>query len=180
MSAARTASALALCMAALGLQGCALWPFAQKGESAPAPKAEVQPTSTSITPGELVGAWQCAFDIAMGPDSARFDYTDQFHPDGALRAQAHLVYDMPSTGQQHEFVVQGEGHWRMQGNTITLIVPRVVRQDRSARKRPELLRDKDLVPEDLSDTWTVQSRQGNTLRVLVGSLADTMLCHRED
>jgi len=67
----------------------------------------------------------------------------------------------------------------MEGDTITLIVPEVVRQDRSRQKNPELLKDKDLVPEDLSDTWTVQAVQGSKMRVLVGSLADEMLCEKE-
>ena len=58
-------------------------------------------------------------------------------------------------------------------------MPEVVRQDRSRQKNPELLKDKDLVPEDLSDTWTVQAVQGSKMRVLVGSLADEMLCEKE-
>ena len=68
----------------------------------------------------------------------------------------------------------------MEGDTITLIVPEVIKQDRSTQKHPELINDKDLVPEDLSDTWTVKARQGQHLRVLTGSLADEMLCNKED
>ena len=121
---------------------------------------------------------------AMGPAiaSALADPATQeimVNPDGTLKAQAYLVYDMRSTQQQYSFVVQGEGSWRMEGNAITLIVPKVVNQDRSETKHPELVNDKDLVPEDLSDTWTVQAHQGKNMRVIVGSLADEMLCQKE-
>ena len=63
--------------------------------------------------------------------------------------------------------------------TITMIVPEVVKQDRSEHKKPELMQDKDLVPEDLSDTWTVQAHQGRNMRVVAGSLADEILCQKE-
>ena len=128
---------------------------------------------------DLHGVWECSFQIKMGEDAARFTYTNQFNADGTLKSQAYLVYQMPSTQQQYAFVVQGSGHWRAAGNTVTLMVPDVVRQDRSTHKNPDMVKDKDLVPEDLNDTWTVQARQGNNMRVLVGSLADEMLCQKE-
>lgn len=179
------------------LAGCSsLWPFGgkKKEETAPAPQsssaanpstsskaAPQAPTagSGSISPASLHGVWECNFQVKMGEDSAHFTYTDQFNPDGTLKAQAYLVYDMPSTKQKYSFVVQGEGNWRIEGNTITLIVPKVVKQDRSEIKHPELVNDKDLVPEDLSDTWTVQAHQGRNMRVIAGSLADEMLCQKE-
>ena len=179
------------------LAGCSsLWPFGgkKKEEAAPAPQSSSPsgsstagkpapqapvPGSGSISPANLHGVWECNFQVKMGQDSAHFTYTDQFNPDGTLKAQAYLVYDMPSTQQKYSFVVQGEGSWRMEGNTITLIVPKVVKQDRSEIKHPELINDKDLVPEDLSDTWTVQAHQGKNMRVVVGSLADEMLCQKE-
>ena len=179
------------------LAGCSsLWPFGgkKKEETAPAPQSSsaTGPSTTSkpapqapaagngsISTLNLHGVWECSFQIKMGQDSAHFTYTDQFNPDGTLKAQAYLVYDMRSTQQQYSFVVQGEGSWRMEGNAITLIVPKVVKQDRSETKHPELVNDKDLVPEDLSDTWTVQAHQGKNMRVIVGSLADEMLCQKE-
>jgi hypothetical protein len=179
------------------LAGCSsLWPFGgkKKEETAPAPQSSsaTGPSTTSkpapqapaigngsISAANLHGVWECSFQIKMGQDSAHFTYTDQFNPDGTLKAQAYLVYDMRSTQQQYSFVVQGEGSWRMEGNAITLIVPKVVKQDRSETKYPELVNDKDLVPEDLSDTWTVQAHQGKNMRVIVGSLADEMLCQKE-
>lgn len=179
------------------LAGCSsLWPFGdkKKEETAPAPQSSsaTGPSTTSkpapqapaagngsISAANLHGVWECSFQIKMGQDSAHFTYTDQFNPDGTLKAQAYLVYDMRSTQQQYSFVVQGEGSWRMEGNAITLIVPKVVKQDRSETKHPELVNDKDLVPEDLSDTWTVQAHQGKNMRVIVGSLADEMLCQKE-
>lgn len=183
-----------LAAAPLALSACSLWPAKQAAE-APLPTqaaAKSTPATNSAAPaeagkagagrigaGELHGVWECSFQIRMGEDVANFTYTDQFHSDGSLRSQAYLVYDMPSTRQQYAYVLQGTGHWRMEGDTITLIVPEVVRQDRSRQKNPELLKDKDLVPEDLSDTWTVQAVQGSKMRVLVGSLADEMLCEKE-
>lgn len=177
-------------LVASGLAGCAGWmPFKSKPDAAPAPQAtstapgkapEAPATTTAtISPADLHGVWECSFQIKIGEDNARFIYTDQFNPDGSLRAQALLIYELPSTQQQYRFVVQGQGHWRMEGSTITLIVPQVVKQDRSAQKHPELIQDKDLVPEDLSDTWTIQARHGKNMRVLAGSLADEMLCNKE-
>ena len=177
------------------LVGCSSWmPFKSKKEAEPAPLATQAPaagasantpqaptvTNATIAAADLHGAWECQFQVKIGEDLATFTYTDQFKPDGTLKAQAYLVYELPSTKQQYNFVVQGDGHWRMEGSTITMIVPQVVKQDRSTQKHPELINDKDLVPEDLSDTWTVQAKQGKNMRVIVGSLADEMLCHQED
>lgn len=161
-----------------------LWPFGKK-EAEPAPKATAAASAAQaakpvqLQAEYLHGTWECRFQIQMGQDQASFTYTDQFNPDGTLKAQAYLVYELPSTQQQYSFVVQGNGHWRLEGDTITLIVPEVVKQDRSTQKHPELINDKDLVPEDLSDTWTLQARQGKNMRVQVGSLADEMLCNKE-
>lgn len=176
----------------MALSACSLWPgkkapeapaaeqpTAPAANSAPADTGKAGAAAASIAPGDLHGVWECSFQIRMGQDVANFTYTDQFHSDGSLRSQAYLVYDMPSTRQQYAYVLQGMGQWRMEGSTITLIVPKVVREDRSKQKNPELLKDKDLVPEDLSDTWTVQVVQGRKMRVLVGSLADEMLCEKE-
>ena len=176
-----------VCLLALpALTACSsLWPFGKK-EAEPAPKATATPAAAKaahpapLAPADLHGTWECRFQIQMGKDQASFTYTDPFNPDGTLKAQAYLVYELPSTQQQYSFVVQGTGHWRMEGDTITLIVPEVIKQDRSTQKHPELINDKDLVPEDLSDTWTVKARQGQHLRVLTGSLADEMLCNKED
>ena len=172
------------------LTACGSWmPFKSKKEAAPAPVAgaaaatpqapAAPPTPVAVQAADLHGVWECNFQIKMGEDAASFTYTNQFNADGTLKSQAYLVYHMPSTQQQYAFVVQGSGHWRMAGNTITLMVPDVVRQDRSTHKNPDMVKDKDLVPEDLNDTWTVQARQGNNMRVLVGSLADEMLCQKE-
>ena len=174
------------------LAGCSWLPFKSKKEAEPAPlatpaaagaasKTPQAPAASSATiaAADLHGTWECQFQVKIGNDLATFTYTDQFNPDGTLKAQAYLVYELPSTQQQYSFVVQGSGHWRMQGSTITLIVPKVVKQDRSEIKHPELVNDKDLVPEDLSDTWTVQAHQGKNMRVVVGSLADEMLCQKE-
>ena len=174
------------------LTACASWmPFTGKKEAAPAPVAGAAVTSSTPTApaapatpiavqaADLHGVWECDFQIKMGEDAARFTYTNQFNADGTLKSQAYLVYQMPSTQQQYAFVVQGNGHWRIAGNTVTLMVPDVVRQDRSTHKNPDMVKDKDLVPEDLNDTWTVQARQGKNMRVLVGSLADEMLCQKE-
>ncbi|WP_460482149.1 hypothetical protein [Comamonas humi] len=184
--------AAVLAAAPLALGGCSLWPLKKAPAAPPAAQvaqvpaapasaaaAKAEAPAARIAPAELHGVWECSFQIRMGEDVANFTYTDQFHSDGSLRSQAYLVYDMPSTRQQYAYVLQGEGHWRMQDGTITLIVPEVVRQDRSKQKNSELLKDKDLVPEDLSDTWTVQVAQGRKMRVLVGSLADEMLCEKE-
>jgi len=174
-----------------GLAACSsLWP--SKKEAEPAPRAPQQaapsdkpapqapaPAAASISEADLAGVWECQFQISMGKDSASFTYTNQFNPDHTLRSQAFLAYDMPSSEQQYRFVLQGTGHWRMEGSTITMIVPEVVKQDRSEHKKPELMKDKDLVPEDLSDTWAVQAHKGKNMRVTVGSLADSMLCNKE-
>lgn len=175
------------------LAGCSWLPFKSKKEAEPAPlatpaaagaasKTPQAPAASSATiaAADLHGTWECQFQVKIGNDLATFTYTDQFNPDGTLKAQAYLLYELPSTKQQYSFVVQGSGHWRMQGSTITLIVPQVVKQDRSAQKHPELINDKDLVPEDLSDTWAIAARQGKNMRVVAGSLADEMLCHKED
>ena len=184
-----------LVLAPLALSACSLWPAKKAAEAPPPAQAAAKSTPAAnsaapadavgkagagrISPGELHGVWECSFQVRMGEDVANFTYTDQFHSDGSLRSQAYLAYDMPSTRQQYAYVLQGTGKWRMEGDTITLIVPEVVRQDRSRQKNPELLKDKDLVPEDLSDTWTVQAVQGSKMRVLAGSLADEMLCEKE-
>ena len=181
-----------VCVLAIGsLAGCSsLFSSKAKPAAAPASTANAPATasatpkapaaaSASITPAQLHGVWECTFQIKMGEDAASFTYTNQFNDDGTLKSQAHLVYDMPSTQQQYTYVVQGAGHWRMAGSTITLIVPEVIKQDRSAHKNPDLVKDKDLVPEDLSDTWTVQAHQGKNMRVVVGSLADEMLCQKQ-
>ena len=186
----RTTAALLLVTA---LAGCSsLWPG--KGGKTPSastpstkmagsvatPKAPASaPAAALVHTAEVQGTWQCDFQIQMGDDTAHFTYTDQFNSDGTLRAQAYLAYDMPSTQQQYAFVVQGNGHWRMEGNTITLIVPQVIQQDRSEHKNPDMLHDKDLVPEDLSDTWKVNAYRGKNMRVIAGSLADEMLCQKE-
>lgn len=175
-----------LVASSMALWGCSLLPGKQAAPAAPpvaaassAASADAGKAAARIAPGDLHGVWECSFQIRMGEDVANFTYTDQFHSDGSLRSQAYLVYDMPSTHQQYAYVLQGMGHWRMEGSTITLIVPEVVRQDRSKQKNTALLKDKDLVPEDLSDTWTVQAVQGRNMRVLAGSLADEMLCEKE-
>ena len=188
----RTSTTLLLIPA---LTACGSWmPFKGKKEADPAPVASTtplnstpqtpsapaaSPTPASVQTADLHGVWECNFQIKMGEDAASFTYTNQFNADGTLKSQAYLVYQMPSTQQQYAFVVQGSGHWRAAGNTVTLMVPDVVRQDRSTRKNPDMVKDKDLVPEDLNDTWTVQARQGKNMRVLVGSLADEMLCQKE-
>ncbi|MEG0973533.1 MAG: hypothetical protein RSD57_05710 [Comamonas sp.] len=185
------ASAVALLIPALS--ACSSWmPFKSKKEAEPAPIAGAAPapstpsppkapaaTTAAISPANLHGVWECNFQIKMGEDSASFTYTNQFNDDGTVKSQAYLVYNMPSTQQQYAFVVQGSGHWRLVGNAVTLIVPDVVKQDRSTHKNPDMVKDKDLVPEDLSDTWTVQAHQGKNMRVVVGSLADEMLCQKE-
>lgn len=173
-----------------GLAACSsLWPSKKEAEPAPmapqqAPKDKPAPqapaaAAASISAADLEGIWECQFQISMGKDSASFTYTNQFNADHTLRSQAFLAYDMSSTEQQYRFVLQGTGQWRMDGSTITMIVPKVVKQDRSEHKKPELMNDKDLVPEDLSDTWMVQAHKGKNLRVTVGSLADSMLCNKE-
>ncbi len=174
------------------LAGCAWMPFQKKAEAAPAPlatthadhshsagKKAAATAAPTLTPADLQGQWECQFQAMIGEDRASFTYTDQFNADGTLKAQAYLVYELANTPQPYRFATQGSGHWRLEGNTITLIVPQVIKQDRSDTKHPELLNDKDLVPEDLSDTWTVLARQGKSMRVAVGSLADEMLCSQE-
>ena len=181
-----------VCVLAIGsLAGCSsLFSSKAKPAAAPAstanapaaasatPKAPAA-ASASITPAQLHGVWECTFQIKMGEDAASFTYTNQFKQDGSVKSQAYLVYDMPSSQLQYSFVVQGTGQWRVAGNTVTLIVPDVVQQDRSAHKNPDMVKDKDLVPEDMSDTWTVQAHQGKNMRVIAGSLADEMLCQKE-
>ena len=170
------------------LSACSGWmPFSKPKEAAPiasAPATASTPqapaaTSASVQAADLQGVWECRFRIKMGEDAASFTYTNQFKQDGSVKSQAYLVYDMPSSQLQYSFVVQGTGQWRVAGNTVTLIVPDVVQQDRSAHKNPDMVKDKDLVPEDLSDTWTVQAHQGKNMRVIAGSLADEMLCQKE-
>ena len=190
---------LACTLLIASLTGCAsMWPWGSKNKeaepapqsSAPAKPADIPaatpagpqaPASTaaSISAADLEGLWECRFNVTMGQDRASYIYTNQFRADKTLKSQAHLDYELPSTKQRYSFVLQGVGHWRMEGNTITLIVPKVSKQDRSTQKHPELMRDKDLVPEDLSDTWQVQAHQGKNMRVIAGSLADEMLCQKE-